>query len=68
MFIFGGRGDEHGPFHTRKEMYCNTLVCFDVERHEWFRPKTSGTIPKGRRSHSACKRDFMSDLEGFLVI
>ncbi|CAG7724005.1 unnamed protein product [Allacma fusca] len=62
MFIFGGRGDEHGPLHTRKEMYCNTLVCFDVERQEWFRPKTTGVSPVGRRSHSA----FMHN--GFMYI
>lgn len=56
MLVFGGRGDQHGPFHTRSEKYCNILVCLDVERQEWFRPKTMGDTPEGRRSHSACKR------------
>lgn len=55
MLVFGGRGDQHGPFHTRSEKYCNILVCLDVERQEWFRPKTMGDTPEGRRSHSACK-------------
>jgi len=53
MLIFGGRGDQHGPFHTRSEKYCNVLVYFDCERQEWVRPKTMGCIPLGRRSHSA---------------
>lgn len=53
MFIFGGRGDEHGPVHTRAETYCNVLVGLDVERQEWFRPTTTGCVPSGRRSHSA---------------
>ncbi|CAL8080714.1 unnamed protein product [Orchesella dallaii] len=53
MLIFGGRGDQHGPFHTRSEKYCNVLVYFDCERQEWVRPKTMGAIPVGRRSHSA---------------
>jgi N-acetylneuraminic acid mutarotase len=62
MFIFGGRGDRHGPFHTRTEMYCNILVCLDIERQEWIRPQTHGDVPLGRRSHSA----FMHN--GFMYI
>jgi len=53
MLIFGGRGDMHGPVHTRAEVYCNALVCLDVVRKEWIRPETNGELPSGRRSHSA---------------
>lgn len=45
MLVFGGRGDHHGPFHTRSEKYCNILVIFDVDRQEWIRPKTMGDTP-----------------------
>lgn len=26
MYIFGGRGDRHSPFHTQEEIYCDQLV------------------------------------------
>jgi N-acetylneuraminic acid mutarotase len=66
MFIFGGRGDRHGPMHTRNETYCNTLICLDMERQEWIRPKTHGEIPSGRRSHASFMHNsFMYVFGGF---
>ncbi|XP_028969148.1 kelch domain-containing protein 3 [Galendromus occidentalis] len=53
MYIFGGRGDLDGPFHTDVEIYCNRLAYFDTETLRWCYPEKRGDIPPGRRSHSA---------------
>ena len=26
MYIFGGRGDRHSPFHTQDEIYCHQIM------------------------------------------
>lgn len=53
MYVFGGRGDLHSPFHTQEEFYCDRIVYLDLRTFEWHTPKTTGQVPVGRRSHSA---------------
>lgn len=55
MYIFGGRGDKHSPYHSQEEMYCPEIVYLDLKTKVWHRPSTTGKIPVGRRSHSMCK-------------
>ncbi|XP_017477425.1 PREDICTED: kelch domain-containing protein 3 [Rhagoletis zephyria] len=52
MYIFGGRGDKHSPYHSQEEMYCPEIVFLDMKTKMWHRPSTTGKIPVGRRSHS----------------
>ncbi|XP_055836798.1 kelch domain-containing protein 3 [Episyrphus balteatus] len=52
MYIFGGRGDKHSPYHSREEMYCPEIVYLDLKTKVWHRPSTTGKVPVGRRSHS----------------
>lgn len=53
MYVFGGRGDRHSPYHTQEEIYCPQIVYLDLKTRVWHTPNTTGTIPVGRRSHSA---------------
>lgn len=53
MYIFGGRGDRHSPYHSQEEIYYSQIVYLDLKTCEWQTPNTVGTIPVGRRSHSA---------------
>lgn len=53
MYIFGGRGDRHSPYHSQEEIYCSQIVYLDLKTREWKLPITTGQIPIGRRSHSA---------------
>ncbi|XP_075224636.1 kelch domain-containing protein 3 [Lycorma delicatula] len=53
MYIFGGRGDHHGPHHSQMEFYCRDIMYLDTITLQWHRPSTTGEIPIGRRSHSA---------------
>ncbi|XP_021921370.1 kelch domain-containing protein 3 isoform X2 [Zootermopsis nevadensis] len=53
MYIFGGRGDLNGPYHSQEEVYCSDIMYLDTHTGRWHRPVTSGDIPIGRRSHSA---------------
>ncbi|GLH07303.1 hypothetical protein R5R35_003214 [Gryllus longicercus] len=53
MYIFGGRGDLNGPFHSQEEHYCPDIMYLDTITGRWHRPATSGRVPVGRRSHSA---------------
>jgi N-acetylneuraminic acid mutarotase len=55
MYIFGGRGDIFGPYHSQEEIYCPKIVYLDLKTHYWHMPTTVGKVPVGRRSHSACK-------------
>ncbi|XP_023306658.1 kelch domain-containing protein 3 [Lucilia cuprina] len=52
MYIFGGRGDKHSPYHSQEEMYCPEIVYLDLKTKVWHRPSTTGKVPVGRRSHS----------------
>lgn len=53
MYIFGGRGDRHSPYHSQEEIYYSQIVYLDLKTREWHTPNAVGTIPVGRRSHSA---------------
>lgn len=53
MYIFGGRGDRHSPYHSQEEIYCPQIVYLDLVTRRWMTPNTTGTVPVGRRSHSA---------------
>lgn len=52
MYIFGGRSDEMGQFHSSQDKYCDELMCLDLSNHHWTEIKTNGQAPCGRRSHS----------------
>ncbi|XP_037960514.1 kelch domain-containing protein 3 [Teleopsis dalmanni] len=52
MYIFGGRGDQQGPYYSQEEKYCNEIVYLDLKTKVWHRPATTGKVPVGRRSHS----------------
>ncbi|XP_049939658.1 kelch domain-containing protein 3 isoform X1 [Schistocerca serialis cubense] len=53
MYIFGGRGDVYGPYHSQEELYSNSIMYLDTATGVWHQPRTTGDIPLGRRSHSA---------------
>lgn len=55
MYIYGGRGDVHAPYHSQEEVYCPKIVYLDLDKSRWITPTVTGKIPIGRRSHSACK-------------
>jgi hypothetical protein len=59
MYIYGGRGDIHAPYHSQEEIYCPKIVYLDLKSNHWVTPTVTGKIPIGRRSHSACKFIFM---------
>ena len=55
LYVFGGRSDREGPYHTSSEVYDDTVYSLDLSKHVWERvsgPRTSSS-PVGRRSHSA---------------
>ncbi|XP_027055709.1 kelch domain-containing protein 3 isoform X1 [Pocillopora verrucosa] len=53
MYIFGGRGDRLGQYHSGQEVYSSSVRVFDTVKNCWFKLNTSGNVPIGRRSHSA---------------
>ncbi|XP_070505488.1 kelch domain-containing protein 3-like [Chironomus tepperi] len=53
MYIYGGRGDVHSPYHSQEEIYCPKIVYLDLRTNQWIMPATIGKHPIGRRSHSA---------------
>ncbi|KJH53729.1 kelch repeat protein [Dictyocaulus viviparus] len=53
MYIFGGRSDHTGQFHSTRDMYDERLKALDLRTGEWSEPICSGVSPTGRRSHSA---------------
>lgn len=56
MFVFGGRSDQFGQFHSNKEIYDDQLRYLDLTDNHWYQPEIRGTDrPCGRRSHSACE-------------
>lgn len=67
MYIFGGRGDIHSPYHSQDEVYCPKIVYLDLASNQWHMPTTTGSEPLGRRSHSACKLSFFYGLVFFLI-
>lgn len=55
MYVFGGRGDRHGPYHSQEEIYTTEIIYLDLKTKQWNKPRMTGNVPVGRRSHSACK-------------
>lgn len=55
MYIFGGRSDLHGQFHSSRDVYNDRLKALDLNTNNWEEPRVTGEAPSGRRSHSACK-------------
>lgn len=55
IYIFGGRGDRHSPYHSQDEIYNSEIVYIDLKTKQWNTPRTCGSEPIGRRSHSACE-------------
>ncbi|CAD6196130.1 unnamed protein product [Caenorhabditis auriculariae] len=53
MYVFGGRSDHNGQFHSTRDKYDTQLMALNLVTGEWTRPTVSGTAPCGRRSHSA---------------
>ncbi|XP_006776419.1 PREDICTED: kelch domain-containing protein 3 [Myotis davidii] len=53
MYVFGGRADRFGPFHSNNEIYCNRIRVFDTRTETWLDCPTTPVLPEGRRSHSA---------------
>uniref|UniRef100_A0A131Y4P2 Kelch domain-containing protein 3 n=1 Tax=Ixodes ricinus TaxID=34613 RepID=A0A131Y4P2_IXORI len=53
MYVWGGRGDSQGPYHSQSEVYCNRMAFLDTPSSCWVQPQTSGEAPEGRRSHSS---------------
>lgn len=53
MFVFGGRADRSGPFHSNNEIYCNRIRAFDLLTETWLDAPQCSPPPEGRRSHSA---------------
>uniref|UniRef100_A0A915ADL9 Farnesylated proteins-converting enzyme 2 n=1 Tax=Parascaris univalens TaxID=6257 RepID=A0A915ADL9_PARUN len=53
MYIFGGRSDQLGQFHSSRDIYCDRLKVLDLETAQWQEPNVTGDRPSGRRSHSA---------------
>lgn len=56
MYVFGGRADRFGPFHSNNELYCNMIRVFETVTNTWLNTPITQPLIDGRRSHSACKR------------
>lgn len=52
IYVFGGRGYRYSPLHNQ-EIYCPQIMYLDLRTRVWHKPHTTGTVPVGRRSHSA---------------
>lgn len=55
MYIFGGRSDVQGQYHSDQDFYCGKLYALNLTTNEWTQVKTFDEGPTGRRSHSICK-------------
>ncbi|CAI4231647.1 unnamed protein product [Auanema sp. JU1783] len=53
MYVFGGRSDQMGQYHSTRDVYCDRLKALDLSTGEWVEPVVKGDRPSGRRSHSA---------------
>lgn len=65
IYVWGGRGDVHSPYHSQYEIYDSEIVYMDLKSRTWHTPKTTGSVPIGRRSHSAC--EYFEGEEGLSV-
>lgn len=52
IYVFGGRADVEGQYHTRREVYDDKLYSLDLRNNRWSQLDSSNS-PRGRRSHSA---------------
>lgn len=68
IYVWGGRGDLHSPYHSQYEVYKSEIVYMDLKTKTWHTPKTTGTVPIGRRSHSACEFSFSFALSEWVVL
>lgn len=59
MYVFGGRADRFGPFHSNNELYCNLIRVFETVTNTWLDTPMMQPLIEGRRSHSACKTQNM---------
>ena len=66
MYIFGGRSDVGGSYHTGQEVYDEKLIMFDTIKNSWLNPVHTSKNPKGRRSHSACEYILSQSFNVFL--
>ncbi|GMS81058.1 hypothetical protein PENTCL1PPCAC_3233, partial [Pristionchus entomophagus] len=57
MFVFGGRCDIMGQFHSTKDVYDPLMRALNLTTKKWRVVDTKGEIPSGRRSHSAFHHD-----------
>lgn len=68
MYVFGGRADRFGPFHSNNEIYCNRIRVFDTRTEAWLDCPPTPVLPEGRRSHSACECLFVPVGPPFLPV
>ncbi|CAI2353093.1 unnamed protein product [Caenorhabditis sp. 36 PRJEB53466] len=52
MYIFGGRSDHTGQFHTSHDVYDDRLSSLNLTTGVWTELNVAGIRPGGRRSHS----------------
>ncbi|CAD5222807.1 unnamed protein product [Bursaphelenchus okinawaensis] len=52
MYVFGGRCDERGQYHSNADYYDDVLRYLDLETLEWIQPEVKGELPMGRRSNA----------------
>ncbi|KAF8382230.1 hypothetical protein PRIPAC_71372 [Pristionchus pacificus] len=53
MFVFGGRCDIMGQYHSTRDVYDEQMRALNLKTNRWRVVETKGSIPSGRRSHSA---------------
>lgn len=53
MYIFGGRSDQLGEYHSNREIYFDKLKYLNLQDFMWYEPEVKGDKPTGRRSHSS---------------
>lgn len=52
MYVFGGRCDERGQYHSSADYYDDTLRYLDLKTGVWKEPAATGDKPAGRRSNT----------------
>ncbi|GMR60158.1 hypothetical protein PMAYCL1PPCAC_30353, partial [Pristionchus mayeri] len=57
MFVFGGRCDIMGQYHSTRDVYDEKMRALNLKTQKWRVVETKGEIPSGRRSHSAFQYD-----------
>ncbi|KAL3212234.1 hypothetical protein MRX96_036060 [Rhipicephalus microplus] len=46
MYVWGGRGDSQGPYHSQSEVYCNRMAYLDTATSCWVHPRVDGVPPR----------------------